>query len=145
MFDSNLRSAARYTPVESAAVATDSPSDVWTTGWRGGDRLPEGVNLNTRRSVAATAALFVSLFAAAAPVAAETLFYSNFDTRPAGQIMPNADGSIRLQTFDATSNGKASVVFFGGFAPLGLLGDITYFAADLLKSDATANPANHLA
>lgn len=74
------------------------------------------------------------------------LFTTTPNTGSQGRVDHQTDGSFRLQTFDGSSNGKASVIFYKGFGvSLGTLGSLTNFSADFLKVSPTDNIANSLA
>lgn len=93
--------------------------------------------IHTLAALAAVAALALPALSHAA-----TLSYGAYDTRAQGAFAPDAvsndaDGSLKLQTFDNTSLGKVSVVFGTG-AALGNLGDLNTLAIDYMKSSTPA-------
>jgi len=89
--------------------------------------------------------VLVVLTMASTGAIAESLSFSDYDTRFNGQAVQKPDGSFQLTTTTDTSD-KASVVFGkGGGVSLGTLASLTHFSADFLKVLPTDNPANNLA
>lgn len=90
----------------------------------------------------------VPLFAVAAftvSAGAVPLSYSNWDTRPAGSYAPSTfsndgDGSLLMQTFDNTSNGKVAVIFGTG-GTMGTLSSLNDVSVAYYKSSDPATPA----
>lgn len=102
---------------------------------------------NRKSSMCIAAAALCAIVGATAAQGA-SLAYSNFDTRSQGSFTAvatpsnDADGSLRLQTNDASSEGKVSVLFYQPSAsPLGTLGDLQGVSVDMFKSSTPATPA----
>jgi len=102
----------------------------------------------TKSSIQVLAAAAAIALVAGAANGSVSLTYTNFDTRTQGHFEPvatpsnDADGSMLMQTYDNTSQGKVSVLWYQPSAqPLGTLGDLNALTVDFLKASAPITPA----